>query len=45
MMNVAKEPQFVFVLALVLFAVGLSGCGGNEIPSIEVTGPPAETVT
>jgi dipeptidyl aminopeptidase/acylaminoacyl peptidase len=45
-MNTAKKPRFVFVLALVLLAVGLSGCGGeSKIPVIEVTGPLPETIT
>jgi hypothetical protein len=45
-MNTKKNPRFVIVLVLVLFTVGLSGCGaGNEIPVIEVTGPPQETIT
>jgi dipeptidyl aminopeptidase/acylaminoacyl peptidase len=44
--NIKKDPRFVIVLTLVLFAVGVSGCGGgNEIPVIEVTGPLPETVT
>jgi hypothetical protein len=45
-MNTAKKLRFVFVLALVLLAVGLSGCGGgSKIPVIEVTGPLPETIT
>jgi dienelactone hydrolase len=45
-MNTTKKPLILFVLALILSAIGLSGCdGGTDIPVIEVTGPPAETVT
>ncbi len=44
-MNTKKKKQFVIVLTLVLFAFILSGCGGDEIPVIEVTGPPVETIT
>jgi dipeptidyl aminopeptidase/acylaminoacyl peptidase len=45
-MNATKKPLTVFLLALVLFAAGLSGCrGSSEIPVIEVTTPPFETVT
>ena len=45
-MNIKNFPQFVFLWILVLFAVGVSGCGrGNEIPVMEVTGPPIETIT
>jgi dipeptidyl aminopeptidase/acylaminoacyl peptidase len=45
-MNTMKKPLFVFVLALVLIAVGLSGCsGGSNKSVIEVTTPPFETIT
>jgi len=45
-MKAKDKPRFHFVLVLILFAVGLSGCGGgNEIPVIEVTTPPQETIT
>jgi len=44
-MNNKKKTCFVIILALVLLTVGLSGCGGDEIPVIEVTGPPVETIT
>ena len=44
-MNTTKKTRFVIVLALVLIAFGLSGCGGDEIPTIEVTSPPFETIT
>ena len=45
-MATKRKPLFVIVLALVLLAVGLSGCGGGmEIPVIEVTGPLPETIT
>ena len=43
-MNIKK--RILFVLALMLFVIGLSGCDeGPDIPVIEVTGPPVETVT
>jgi hypothetical protein len=35
----------VIVLALVLFAVGLSGCGGSSFIEIEVQTLPFETIT
>lgn len=45
-MNIKNLPQFVILWILALFAVGMSGCGGgNEIPVIEVTSPPIETIT
>jgi len=45
-MNTKKKTRLVIVLTMVLFVVGLSGCGsGNEIPVIEVTSPPVETIT
>lgn len=45
-MNIKTPLQFVNLWILVLFAVGLSGCGReNEIPVIEVTSPPIETIT
>jgi len=45
-MKTRKNPRLVIVFALVLFAAGVSGCGGgHEIPVIEVTGPLPETVT
>jgi hypothetical protein len=45
-MNTKKNTRFMIELALVVFAVGLSGCGrGNEVPVIEVTSPPVETIT
>jgi len=45
-MDTKKKPLFVFVLAMVLFAVGLSGCDKGWQPTvIEVTTPPIETIT
>jgi dipeptidyl aminopeptidase/acylaminoacyl peptidase len=45
-MNSTRKPRFVLVLALVVFAVGLYGCGGGSKKSvIEVTTPPFETIT
>ena len=41
-----KKPLFIMGIAMVLMAVGFSGCrDGNGIPVIEVTGPIAETIT
>jgi dipeptidyl aminopeptidase/acylaminoacyl peptidase len=45
-MNTRKTPLLVLVVALVLFAVALSGCdAGGRIGVIEVTTPPFETIT
>jgi len=45
-MNTKNKTRSVFMLTLVVFAVGLSGCRrGNDIPVIEVTSPPVDTVT
>ena len=45
-MTTKKSTSFVIVLALVLLAIGLSGCDeGPDIPTIEVTGSLAETIT
>ena len=45
-MSTSKNPLFVLVLALVLLAVGSIGCHrGSDIPVIEVTTPPFETIT
>jgi dipeptidyl aminopeptidase/acylaminoacyl peptidase len=44
-MKTVKKSQSVFVLAMVLITIGLSGCRGDEIPVMEVTTPPYETIT
>jgi len=41
----AKKKSY-FAISLLLFAIGLSGCGGGYMPEvIEVTTPPFETIT
>lgn len=45
-MKTRYKSLFLVVSALILLIVGLSGCEeGPQIPTIEVTGPPAETIT
>jgi dipeptidyl aminopeptidase/acylaminoacyl peptidase len=44
-MNTTNKFRVVIGFTLILFAVGLNGCGGDEIPVMEVTTPPFETIT
>jgi len=40
-----KKALFIIGIAIVVLAAGFSGCGGDGIPTIEVTGPQFETIT
>ncbi|HEX73792.1 MAG TPA: prolyl oligopeptidase family serine peptidase [Dehalococcoidia bacterium] len=39
------KTLYIVGMAIALLAVGLCGCGGDEIPVMEVTGPQFETIT